>query len=98
MPGPITYYRPAGLVACAEKFKHARQADKNFYSSTRWLKFRRWYLASHPLCVKCEAKRLTVLAEHVHHVQTRKSHPELAFDEDNCQALCQPCHNAEEVR
>lgn len=75
-----------------------RQADKNFYSSARWVKYRRWYLSEHPLCVDCQARGITQAAEHVHHIKPRKPFPELAFEETNCKALCVPCHNAQEER
>ena|ERR1039458_7136965 len=98
MPSKIQYYRSIGQVAAANQYQRARQVDKNFYVSTRWRKFRAWFLRLNPLCMKCQAKGRTTIAEHVHHVKPRKDHPELAFDETNCEGLCQPCHSAEEVR
>jgi 5-methylcytosine-specific restriction protein A len=48
------------------------------------------YLATHPLCVECEAKGLTVAAAHTDHID----HNVYDFwDQAGWQALCAPCHN-----
>lgn len=100
MPGPIEYHRPAWASQAGKAYERARprQDDKNFYSSTRWLNFRKRYLTRNPLCVDCLKKGRETLANHVHHVKPRKPHPDLAFAESNLEALCQPCHNAKETR
>jgi len=100
MPDRIKTYRPPGAASAAKHYERTphRQEDKNFYSSETWRKFRRWFLAGHPLCESCKAKGKTVMAVHVHHKKTRKQRPDLAFVEDNCEALCQPCHNSKEER
>jgi 5-methylcytosine-specific restriction protein A len=100
MPERVREYRPPGFVGTARSYERAerRQADKNFYSSTRWRRFRDWFLARHPLCAKCDEAGRTTLAAHVHHVKPRRERPDLAFVESNCEALCIPCHNAEEIR
>ena len=100
MPKRIACHRPLGQAEAKKAYERAapRQEDKNFYSSTRWVKFRRWFLSEHPLCQRCEAAGRVTLAVHVHHIKPRKDRPDLAFDEANCEALCQPCHNAEEIR
>lgn len=101
MPSRPACYRPPGQPTARERdrqYDRARQADKNFYSSTRWRKFRAWVLAERPLCEDCLAASRVVTAEHVHHIQPRTTHPELAFEACNVRALCQPCHNAQEIR
>ena len=68
-----------------------------FYSSARWRKFRKWFLAQHPLCADIFGFHLeasaTVAAAEVDHILDRKANPYLAFDEDNCRALCKKCHS-----
>jgi hypothetical protein len=59
MPGKVIYYRSPGQIAAANQYKRARQADKNFYASTRWRKFRASFLSLNPLCKKCMARSLS---------------------------------------
>jgi len=56
----------------------------------------RW-LAKHPLCVQCEAKGITRMADVVdHRVPLWKGGPD---DESNFQSLCQtPCHDEKSAR
>jgi 5-methylcytosine-specific restriction protein A len=84
----------AGPPARAYEQRPSRQEDKNFYSSTPWLRVRRSKLLMNPLCVECEGNGLVVAAKHVHHVIDRKQRPDLALDLENLQSLCAPCHNA----
>lgn len=101
MPQRIQYHRPHGAPTPhqnARAYDRHRQADKNFYSSTRWVKFRASFLAKNPLCVDCTAEGRVTLADHVHHIVPRKQRPDLAFDEGNCESCCQPHHNAKEIR
>ncbi len=70
-----------------------RKADKAFYDSAAWLRFRAYILTRRPLCERCQEDGHLTPARHVHHVKPRKDRPDLAFDEDNVQALCVPCHN-----
>lgn len=97
MPRRIPTFRagpPATGSRRAYEQSRPRQEDKNFYSSTRWLKLRAAFLAENPLCADCKQLGRLTPAEHVHHIKERKLRPELAFDWDNLEALCPPCHNA----
>ena len=98
MPGPIEYHRPASAAATARAYERARQPDKHFYSSGRWRSLRASFLRSHPLCMDCESAGRVTVAQHVHHVEPRKTRPDLAYKWTNLAALCQPCHNAREER
>lgn len=40
-----------------------------------------------------EKEKKIARAEHVHHIQELKEHPELALDNDNLISLCVRCHN-----
>ncbi|MBS0207527.1 MAG: HNH endonuclease [Planctomycetes bacterium] len=80
---------PARVATTAE-----RSEDKRFYASARWRRVRLIALARDPICVRCGR----AASEHVHHKQPRKDRPDLAFDLNNLEGVCQPCHNAEPVR
>ena len=98
MPDRPTYardrFKPKPVTVSTED----RRADKRFYAGTRWRKVRATYLGKNPLCAQCLHYGQTKLAEHVHHIKPRKTHPHLAYDESNLQGLCKACHNQQEVR
>jgi 5-methylcytosine-specific restriction protein A len=71
-------------------------ADNRFYASKRWRDLRSLKLSHNPLCERCEADGLTVLAVHVHHTKARKAHPALELELTNLESLCIPCHTKEE--
>jgi len=71
----------------------SRQADKNFYSSKRWMSVRRLKLSLNPLCEDCYQLGRVEPAKDVHHRKERKDFPDLAYDLENLQSLCKPCHN-----
>jgi 5-methylcytosine-specific restriction protein A len=96
MPSRIPYHRGPGHVDPAthrRAYDKSRQADKDFYCSTPWLKIRALKLAEQPTCEQCRSEGRTTLAEHVHHVIDRKQAPALALDWDNLVAWCKSCHS-----
>jgi 5-methylcytosine-specific restriction enzyme A len=72
----------------------ARQADKNFYSSARWIRLRNLVRAEEPLCRGCLKQGRVAATEHVDHIVDRKRAPQLAYERSNLQGLCKGCHNA----
>lgn len=93
----IQNWRPPNLIKAVlpkTPDREERRADVKFYQSPRWRAVRALVLAEEPLCRKCG----TAVSKHVHHKRPRKQFPELAFERSNLEALCQPCHNAEDVR
>lgn len=52
------------------------------------------YLHKHPLCERCEKKGRIVSAVLVHHKKYLEDSGE-RLDEDNCEALCNDCHEKE---
>jgi 5-methylcytosine-specific restriction protein A len=100
MPGEIKYHTPGGRPDASRVYdrRAPRQADKNFYSSARWREARAMKLRDTPLCGDCLKAGRLVPAKHVHHTQPRHKRPDLAFDQANLEALCQPCHNARPER
>lgn len=93
MPRKPPSHRPPGTPTLAERRREYDQrrdpADRRFYASAAWQRFRVWFLAAHPVCEDCERAP----AVEVHHQKKRKQFPELAFEEDNCQGLCHSCHS-----
>ena len=75
--------------------------DKNYQhllNSKKWKQLRQWKLEQNPLCELCEREGKVVSAIDVHHkvpVESARTPDEmerLAFDPNNLQALCIPCH------
>lgn len=92
MPHKITTFRPVHQTPAAYESAAQRRADKAFYCSAAWRRVRAAVLREQPLCVLCLKEGRTTAASHVDHILERKVRPDLAFDMDNLQALCQPCH------
>lgn len=96
-------FRPPGFKTREERTRAyettaERKADKAFYNSALWKRFRRCYIATHPFCVECGKEGLLVPTEHVDHVVDRKAAPARAFDEENLQALCAQHHSQKTAR
>ena len=79
----------------AKPFEKMEVSD-NFYQSMEWKRFRRVYIATHPLCVKCYQDGRTVSASVVDHITPINDGGE-RFDEANLQPLCARCHNTKSV-
>ena len=96
MPGKIPVLRTAGQARArlAYERRESRAEDKRFYALARWRDLRRAKLRADPLCEPCKAGGVITPAEHVHHKRPRKTHHELAFEWENLESVCKPCHNA----
>lgn len=66
---------------------------RRLYSTQRWRKGRRDFLAACPLCRYCEAQGRTRLATVVDHIKEHRGDLELFWDEGNWQPLCKPHHD-----
>jgi len=67
-----------------------------WYTSSKWQKLRRLYLANHPLCEcdDCTKYGLLKTANVVHHkIPHENLYEELFWDENNWQAMNSKCHN-----
>lgn len=64
----------------------------------QWQKFRKVYLAEHPLCVDCEAAGIVAAATDIHHVQKLATHPELKYEAENLMPLCKHHHDTRTAR
>ncbi len=79
--------------------QHKKQREKARGSASsrgygyRWQRYRRRYLAEHPLCERCEEQGHTMVATVVHHIkEATGKHDPLFWQEQNHQALCRECH------
>lgn len=67
-----------------------------FYTSPAWRKKQAQVLKeNHWECERCKKKGLVVRANTVHHRKYLRRFPELAFDDDNLEPLCERCHYEE---
>lgn len=74
------------------KGMHERRHQEPRYNSTRWRRYRRAYLATHPLCVECSG-----IATVVDHITPVRLGGEF-WQTDNHQAMCERCHNSKSGR
>lgn len=72
---------------------------QDIYQDKRWKRLRTAKLRANPLCERCEIRGMVNPASEVHHKipfdrgVTPEQIDELAFDYDNLQSLCIPCHS-----
>ena len=93
-----------GGAYCAEHRPPRAAKDTDaFYLTTRWRRFREWYLTNHPFCEQCQREgRVGVLAGVVDHRVELKDRG-APTTQENAQSLCRKCHaiktaNAKEKR
>lgn len=67
-------------------------SNSDFYNSWPWRKFAKRFKQSNPLCVECLKKDLVVPGKVVDHIKPINAGGE-KLDEENCQTLCESCHN-----
>jgi 5-methylcytosine-specific restriction enzyme A len=87
--------------------EHRREAGRpdrdKFYDTARWRRFRKLFLARHPLCEMngepqdCVRRGLTTAATDVDHV-VPISEGGLPLDVENCRAACHACHSRRTAR
>lgn len=68
-------------------------SSKEFYSSNKWRELR--YIAlqqSEGTCTLCGARASDGVQLHVDHIKPRSTYPELQYDLDNLQILCEDCN------
>jgi 5-methylcytosine-specific restriction protein A len=107
---PLRPSRPCSTPGCGALVRrgrcptHSRAANVRRGSASsrgygvRWRRYRRAFLAAHPLCADCDSNNRTTLAVVVDHIIAHRGWDALFWDPENHQALCVPCHNAKSVR
>lgn len=63
------------------------------YKTSRWAALRAEQLRQEPLCRYCKPMGDVVAATVVDHIKPHRGDRALAFDPDNLQSLCKPCHD-----
>lgn len=67
------------------------KSNDYFYSSTRWRRFRLWFLQRNPVCVgyECKCNALAAVVDHIKPIADGGA----KLDASNCQPLCVSCHS-----
>lgn len=93
-PPEYAVFKPPAPAAIDE------QERKRFYWRAAWKRCRALKLARDPLCEKCLRLGLArpEPASQVHHKIDRVDRPDLAYDLDNLESLCQTHHSSETMR
>lgn len=81
--------------------KHRKDNRSNYhkpeyhkkYDTKRWDRWRKRFLDEHELCEHCKQKGILRSATVVDHIEPHRGDPDLFWDWDNLQALCEKCHN-----
>lgn len=82
----------SGTCSCRSAYDKDRpSANARGYDAT-WQRFRKWFIAHHPLCADCADAGLIERAREVHHVLKLAERPDLRLDQNNCRGLCSTCH------
>lgn len=64
------------------------------YTTTRWRKLRRVFLAEHPLCAMCQQEDKVCAAEELDHIVPHRGDLALFWNVQNLQALCRFHHRS----
>jgi 5-methylcytosine-specific restriction protein A len=70
-----------------------RGEHNKLYDSPLWRRLRAKYLASTPLCERCQANGRAVAASVVHHKTAHEDQMDKFLDVNNLEALCASCHS-----
>lgn len=90
-------YKPKPVSAVLTE--QGRIERHRFYNRAAWGKCRKLKLRRNPLCERClRDEGRAIPAAHVHHVKDLADRPDLAYDLDNLESLCHPCHSRETLQ
>lgn len=91
MPKAPTRFRPTGSTRPVRRVDRPNAAARGYDHG--WRKYRRAFLAAHPLCRACERAGEVVAATVVDHIVPHRGDESLFWAESNHQPLCEVCHN-----
>lgn len=96
-------YNERHCDSCKPKVAKQRQqykrnrADSKIYNTRQWKKLRHEVLEDNNhmcwVCSQIKPKKRYTAADHVHHIKSILSSPELALDYNNCLPVCSECHS-----
>jgi len=66
---------------------------RGIYNNKIWRALRRDQLAKEPLCRYCMAMGHITAADTVNHKEPHRGDKNLAFDPENLESVCKPCHD-----
>jgi 5-methylcytosine-specific restriction enzyme A len=81
------------VVIKRSKRVDASKHTRNQLYGWRWQKYRKHYIAHHPLCAICEAEGRIEPATVVDHIKPHNLDAALFWDPDNHRALSKRCHD-----
>jgi 5-methylcytosine-specific restriction protein A len=87
-------YRPAGYRSHDER--RGTAAARGYDAA--WRRFRRSFLAEHPLCADCGEQGIVAAASELHHVERVRDNPARRLDPGNVIPLCHGCHSRRTAR
>lgn len=73
--------------------KRQRKSGNSKLYSHKWRRYRKMFLAEHPLCVHCQEQGRITPATVVDHIKAHKGDHELFWTMTNHQSLCARCHS-----
>src|SRR4051812_15978230 len=101
MPSRIATHKTAipGPTKRETYDRYARDRESyEFYKSPAWRRLRAMKIRQSPLCERCLKSGRYVNAAIVHHVIELRADWSLAFEWDNLESLCSPCHTSHHKR
>jgi len=67
--------------------------QKNFLCPVKWKLLRKKVLSTYPsVCMRCGAKKEDGIVIHIDHIKPRSKYPDLQYEFDNLQVLCNKCN------
>jgi hypothetical protein len=91
--GPLRKSRKAMPAASFMPKSNVRVPDEEFFGSRMWKELRYFAIRKYGRkCLACGAGPDTGKTLHVDHIKPRLTHPELQWDINNLQVLCEDCN------
>jgi 5-methylcytosine-specific restriction enzyme A len=95
-PGQVPYAKREVQRKSAIDMDRGSAAERGY--GYRWQKYRKAYLAEHPLCCECWCKGVAKASVIVDHIRDHRGNVMLFWAPDNHQALCVEHHSAKTAR
>lgn len=77
----------------ANKEGYTTASREGFYNTKQWKDLRNYKIKLNPFCERCLDKyNIVTVADLVNHIKPVEKFPELKYDIENLESLCDPCH------